>query len=241
MLQTASDGSSGRTAMVESRRIISFLPSATEMVYALGLGDSLMGVTHECDYPAQARSKPVVVSNVLPVERMSQQEIDIAVSERMRAGLSLYRVDEALVREIAPDLILTQDLCQVCAPSGNEVTQLLNALSTRPQILWLTPKSIDQIFGNLRELGAATQRLATGRSAHRSPSCPTCGRSRRNHPRSRTGRGYSAWNGWTPSIAAATGCRRWFASPAASTIWDVTGRIPSASRGTMFCRGRQRF
>ena len=141
-------------------RIISFLPSATEMVYALGLGDSLMGVTHECDYPAQARSKPVVVSNVLPVERMSQQEIDIAVSERMRAGLSLYRVDEALVREIAPDLILTQDLCQVCAPSGNEVTQLLNALSTRPQTLWLTPKSIDQIFGNLRELGAATQRLA---------------------------------------------------------------------------------
>ncbi len=140
-------------------RIISFLPSATEMVYALGLGDSLMGVTHECDYPAQARSKPVVVSNVLPVERMSQQEIDIAVSERMRAGLSLYRVDEALVREIAPDLILTQDLCQVCAPSGNEVTQLLKALSTRPQILWLTPKSIDQIFGNLRDLGAATQRL----------------------------------------------------------------------------------
>jgi len=63
------------------------------------------------------------------------------------------------VREIAPDLILTQDLCQVCAPSGNEVTQLLNALSTRPQTLWLTPKSIDQIFGNLRDLGAATQRL----------------------------------------------------------------------------------
>ena len=69
-------------------RIISFLPSATEMVYALGLGDSLMGVTHECDYPSEARSKPVVVSNVLPIERMTQQEIDIAVSERMRAGFA---------------------------------------------------------------------------------------------------------------------------------------------------------
>lgn len=225
---------------MSAQRIISFLPSATEMVYALGLGDSLMGVTHECDYPAQARSKPVVVSNVLPVERMSQQEIDIAVSERMRAGLSLYRVDEALVREIAPDLILTQDLCQVCAPSGNEVTQLLKALSTRPQILWLTPKSIDQIFGNLRDLGAATQRLVQANRSSR-PVVPDFRRLRRNHPRSRTGRGFSAWNGWTPSIAAATGCPRWFASPAAAMIWDVTGRIRSEFRGTMFCPGRRRF
>src|SRR6266436_641015 len=142
-----------------ARRIVSFLPSATEMACALGLGDQLLGITHECDYPQEVRNKPIVVRSVLPIERMSQQEIDTAVTEQLRKGLSLYRVDEGLIRDIAPDLILTQDLCQVCAPSGNEVTQLLNALPAKPQVLWLTPKCLEEIFDNLRELGEATGRL----------------------------------------------------------------------------------
>jgi iron complex transport system substrate-binding protein len=148
------------TVEAGTRRIISFLPSATEMVYALELGNQLVGVTHECDYPPEAQTKPVVVRSVLPVEGMSQREIDTAVTERLRDGLSLYQVDEALVRAIAPDLIITQNLCQVCAPSGNEVTQLLKSLSTEPQILWLTPKSLDQAFDNVRELGLATNRVS---------------------------------------------------------------------------------
>ncbi|HYZ63504.1 MAG TPA: BtuF-related (seleno)protein, partial [Acetobacteraceae bacterium] len=122
-----------------AERIVSFLPSATEMVCALGLGERLRGVTHECDYPEAARAKPVVVRPVLPIERMSQAEIDRAIAERMRQGLSLYAVDEALLREIAPDLIVTQDLCQVCAPSGNEVSRVLATLANPPQVLWLTP------------------------------------------------------------------------------------------------------
>jgi len=142
--------------MVAAQRIVSFLPSATEMICALGLGDRLMGITHECDYPPEIMGKPIVVRSVLPIERMSQSEIDSAVTERLRNGLSLYRVDETLMREISPDLILTQDLCQVCAPSGNEVSQLLKLLPTKPQILWLTPKSIEQIFENVRDLGEAT-------------------------------------------------------------------------------------
>jgi len=161
MLQTASDSSSGRIDMAETRRIVSFLPSATEMVCALGLGDRLLGVTHECDYPPEVASKPIVVRNVLPIESMSQPEIDVAVTQRLRDGLSLYRVDEALMRQIGPDLIVTQDLCQVCAPSGNEVSQLLKVLPSHPQVLWLTPKCLEQIFDNLRELGEATGRLAT--------------------------------------------------------------------------------
>lgn len=144
--------------MVETRRIVSFLPSATEMTCALGLSDQLFGVTHECDYPPQVMEKPVVVRNILPIESMSQAEIDVAVTQRLRDGLSLYRVEEALMQDIAPDLILTQDLCQVCAPSGNEITQLLKSLPSKPEILWLTPKSLDQIFDNLRDLGAATGR-----------------------------------------------------------------------------------
>ena len=145
--------------MVETRRIVSFLPSATEMICALGLGDQLLGVTHECDYPPEIEGKPIVVRNVLPVESMSQSEIDTAVTQRLRNGLSLYRVDEMLMQQIAPDLILTQDLCQVCAPSGNEVSQLLEVLPSKPRVLWLTPKSLEQIFDNLRDLGDATGRF----------------------------------------------------------------------------------
>src|SRR6266516_7067722 len=95
-------------SMLAARRIVSFLPSATEMVCALGLDDELMGITHECDYPPEIRDKTIVVRNVLPVEHMSQLEIDTAVTERLRNGLSLYQVDEVRRREIAPDLTLTQ-------------------------------------------------------------------------------------------------------------------------------------
>ena len=139
-------------------RIVSFLPSATEMVCALGLTDRLVGITHECDYPPEVRTKPIVVRNVLPIDRMSQREIDAAVAERLRNGHSLYQVDEKLLQELAPDLILTQNLCQVCAPSGNEVSQVLNSLRKKPQILWMTPRSVAEIFENLRDLGEATER-----------------------------------------------------------------------------------
>src|SRR5215471_10270265 len=107
-----------------AKRIVSFLPSATEMIYALGLDENLFGVTHECDWPPAAQRKPIAVTSVLPTKEMSQSEIDAAVSARLRARESLYRVDEALMRRIGPDLIVTQDLCQVCAPSGNEVSRL---------------------------------------------------------------------------------------------------------------------
>ena len=127
------------------------------MVCALGLGDQLVGITHECDYPPEVKGKPIVVRNALPIERMSQREIDEAVAKRMHDGLSLYEVDEKLLEELAPDLILTQNLCQVCAPSGNEVSQLLNALSRKPQILFYrcTRKiPVDSDFAQLQLLKA---------------------------------------------------------------------------------------
>ena len=137
-------------------RIISFLPAATEMVFALGLGDSLVGVSHECDFPAAARTKPTVVKPALPLEKMSLHEIDVAVAERIGSGQNLYEVDERLLQQLAPTHILTQELCAVCAPSGNEITRALHALPSKPQILWFTPHSLGEIFSNLRELGAAT-------------------------------------------------------------------------------------
>jgi iron complex transport system substrate-binding protein len=141
------------------QRIVSFLPSATEMACALGLQDQLVGITHECDYPASIRNRPVVVRSAISPDTMTQAEIDRTVSELLRNGQSIYQVDEKLLQELAPDLILTQDLCQVCAPSGNEVSQALHALPKEPQILWLTPKSLRQIADNLYAIGEATGRL----------------------------------------------------------------------------------
>jgi iron complex transport system substrate-binding protein len=137
-------------------RIVSFLPSATEMVCALGLSDQLVGITHECDYPPQVQDKPIVVTSVLPLETMTQREIDEAVAARLRSGQSLYQVDERLLDDLQPDIILTQDLCQVCAPSGNELSQALKVMSKKPEILWMTPKSISGIEENIRALGKAT-------------------------------------------------------------------------------------
>jgi iron complex transport system substrate-binding protein len=137
-------------------RLISFLPAATEMAFALGLGDRLVGVSHECDFPASAKTKPVVVKAALPLEAMSLREIDVTVAQRIGNGQSFYEVDERLLAQLAPTHILTQALCHVCAPSGNEITRALAALPVKPEILWFTPHTIGEIFGNLRDLGAAT-------------------------------------------------------------------------------------
>jgi iron complex transport system substrate-binding protein len=145
---------------MEALRIVSFLPAATEMVCALGLADELVGISHECDYPPEVRSKAVVVRPAIPLEGLSQGEIDERVTRRLRENRSLYEVDEIRLRELAPDLILTQDLCQVCAPSGNEITQMAQSLPKMPSVLCLTPKSLEGIFENLREIGRATGRFS---------------------------------------------------------------------------------
>ena len=150
----------------------------------------------------------MVVSSAISMATMTQAEIDSTVSERMRNGQSLYQVDEKLLQELAPDLILTQDLCQVCAPSGNEVTQALAALPSKPEILWLTPKSLAQIEENLREIGAATgslekaEALIASRPRHPRPHRGTRRQLRR-------GLASSAWSGLTRSTAAVIGFPRW--------------------------------
>jgi len=141
-------------------RLISFLPAATEMAFALGLGDRVVGVSHECDFPAAARTKPVVVRPAVALENLSRREIDTAVAGRIGSGKNLYEVDESLLARLAPTHILAQELCRVCAPSDNEITRALAALPVKPLILRFTPHGIADIFKNLRELGAATGRPA---------------------------------------------------------------------------------
>ena len=144
-------------------RIVSFLPAATEITYALGAGADLVGRSHECDYPPQVRSLPVVSKPALPLDGLSQKEIDQAVAARLATGESLYQVDEKLLEELHPDLVLTQDLCQVCAPSGNELSRALREMSRPPEVLWLTPRTLAEIEQNIVAIGEATGRQEVAR------------------------------------------------------------------------------
>ncbi|HEY2376752.1 MAG TPA: cobalamin-binding protein [Gemmatimonadaceae bacterium] len=139
-------------------RIVSFLPSATELAFALGLGDDLVGVSHECDYPPEAKMRPAVVHCAIPLDDLAPAEIDSAVSRQLRVGGSIYTVDTDLLRALEPDLILAQDLCEVCAPSGNESERAVAALDGKAKVLSLAPRSLREINDSVRALGEATGR-----------------------------------------------------------------------------------
>ncbi len=129
------------------------------MAFALGLGDALVGVTHECDYPAEAKQKPVVVRSVIDSARMTSGEIDRKVGEVLQAGKGLYTIDEAAFIDAAPDLILTQGLCDVCALDYNEVVKVAAKLSRQPTIVSLNPHSLADVLEDIRRIGAVTERL----------------------------------------------------------------------------------
>lgn len=137
-------------------KIVSFLPAATEMIYLLDLADHLVGRSHECDYPEQARDKPVIVDCALDLSNMSMAEIDAEVGKQLSSGKSLYKVDEAKLRAASPDLLITQNLCQVCGPAGNEVSEVLKTMAAAPKILWQTPRSFEDVLDAVRALGRET-------------------------------------------------------------------------------------
>ena len=137
-------------------RIVSFLPAATEMIYLLGLEDDLVGRSHECDYPDEVKAKPVIVDCALDLSKMTMSQIDVAVSSQLSLGKSLYTVDETKLRAAAPNLLVTQNLCQVCGPAGNEVTQVLKSMSAAPKIVWQTPRNFEEVFDAVRTLGKET-------------------------------------------------------------------------------------
>jgi iron complex transport system substrate-binding protein len=140
---------------VSELRIVSFLPAATEMVAALGLADALVGRSFECDWPPEIRHLPVVVRPAVETEKMPPADVDKAVSERVRTGAPMYVIDEKALAELKPTHILTQDLCQVCAPSGNELRKVMKLLPEKPEAIVMSPRTLTDIAQNLRELGEA--------------------------------------------------------------------------------------
>ena len=138
-------------------KIVSLLPSATEIVFALGLGDQLEGVTYECDFPPEARSKAVVSDTALPQDRpLDPGEIDAMVRSSMERQDPLYTLDRELIQEIQPDLILAQDLCRVCAVPSGQVEDALEELGCRSEVLSLDPHSLGDVLDGIVRVGRAT-------------------------------------------------------------------------------------
>lgn len=145
-------------------RICSFLPSATEIIYALGLQDDLYGVSFECDYPTAARDKPKVVRSLFEHidPPLSSGEISQIIGERLKAGLGIYEVDLPTLTQAEPDLLLSQAICEVCAVSSQQVAACSLQLAKTPQILSLDPQYVHDVLGDIRRVAAATHTVARG-------------------------------------------------------------------------------
>lgn len=142
-------------------RIVSLVPSATEILFALGLGDEVVAVTHECDYPPDARELPTVTRDALP-SGLTAGQIDAAVRARTDQGEAIYELDVETLHELEPDLIVTQALCAVCAVSFEDVRTVAEELASRPQVISLDPRTLGEVLGDVRTLAEATDRRDAG-------------------------------------------------------------------------------
>ena len=143
-------------------RIASLLPSATEIVFAVGAGAEVVGISHGCDYPAAARGLPVLTGPAVETHGLPQAEIDAAISGLLAAGGSTYRIDVSRLRELRPDLVITQALCDICAVSERQVHRVVHEEQLGARVLTLTPLDLDGVARSLEEVGEAAGRPAEG-------------------------------------------------------------------------------
>jgi len=137
---------------ISAKRIASFLPSATEILYELGVGDQIVGVTHECDYPDEAKSKPRVIKSSFDQTKMNSKEIDNQITNMMQSGSDIYIVDEQVLRNASPDLIVAQGLCDVCSPTAKEVNKAVSILNIKPEVVILDPHNLDDILSDILQV-----------------------------------------------------------------------------------------
>src|SRR4051794_38354094 len=142
-------------------RIVSLVPSATEMLFALGLGGEVIAVTHECDFPPEAEELPSVTKDVLP-PGLPPAEIDAAVEERTAQGEAIYELDVELLHELEPDLIVTQGLCAVCAVSVEDVRAVAAEIPTKPRVVSLDPQTLGEVFSDVRTVAQAADAKDAG-------------------------------------------------------------------------------
>lgn len=144
-------------------RIVSFLPSATETLYELGAGSQIVGVTHECKFPPQARKKPQIIRSSFDPSQMTARDIDNKVVELMRSGKDIYVVDENALKSVSPNLIVAQGLCEVCSPFTKEINKAVNILGNQPDVLILDPHDLDDILVSIMDLAERIGRVGEGR------------------------------------------------------------------------------
>ena len=143
-------------------RIASLLPSATEIVFAVGAGDEVVGVSHECDYPIEARDLPVLTGPAVETRGLPQSEIDAAISGLLASGGSTYDIDVPRLRELNPDLVITQALCDVCAVSEGQVHRVVHEEQLGARVLTLTPLDLEGVARSIEEVGEATGHASEG-------------------------------------------------------------------------------
>ena len=144
-------------------RICSLLPSATEVIALLGLSDELVGISHECDYPHSVKNVPSMVEPMIPPHGLSSDDIDRQVHQLVASGQRLYRLNDQLLRQAQPDLILSQDLCHVCAVTPDQLHEALCAMPQQPTLLTLNPSTVHDVIDDVVRIGDAAGRSAEGR------------------------------------------------------------------------------
>jgi iron complex transport system substrate-binding protein len=135
-----------------NKKIVSFLPSATEILYEIGSGSQVVGVTHECNYPIEAKLKPRVINSAFDASTMSSKEIDNKIVELFNNGKDIYIINDNLLKELKPDIIVAQGICEVCSPFTKEIKRAISILEYNPKVIILDPSCIADILGNIYEI-----------------------------------------------------------------------------------------
>jgi iron complex transport system substrate-binding protein len=147
---------------MQRSRIVSFLPSSTEILYEIGAGDLITGVTHECNYPGEAKNKPRVINSSIDAAKLTSREIDDKIVGLMRAGENIYAIDDQKLKESRPDLIIAQGVCEVCAPFAKEIDRANSILGYEPEVLVLHPHDLNDILLSITEIAEKVGRPNEG-------------------------------------------------------------------------------
>ena len=152
------------TLPLSSERIVSFLPSSTEILYEIGAGSQIVGVTHECKYPDDAKRKSRVINSSFDASKMNSKEIDQKIVELMQSGRDIYLIDDEKLREVNPDLIIAQGVCDVCAPFTKEINRATSVLGYKPDVLVLDPHDLDDILISIMDIAERVGKVTEARN-----------------------------------------------------------------------------
>jgi len=149
---------------MRSERIVTFLPSATELIYSLGAEDRLFGVTHECNYPSDVKTKPQIITSSFDPASMSSKQIDDKICQLMTEGKEIYNLNEENLLNARPDLIISQDICEVCSAHTDHVKRAVDILEKKPDVYTMNPHDIDEILKSIEEISKKIGREKEGAS-----------------------------------------------------------------------------